>query len=290
MQPVAKRQFGRGMASSTLRRSLVRVLGQKWLILLVIASMASCYANAQLGGTGTIEGTVTDSTGALVPGAKVIARSVSTGNETVRNTTGSGDYTLSPLNAGDYTVTVSATGFENLVRENIHLDGLQVLTLNLALNVGTTSQTVTVSTAPPALDTGNATLGAVIENDVYQSLPLEMGGANGISPDQRRPTDSALLMPGVSNNEIKNNETDEPMVINGNASSSEMYIEGLAFESASVAGDPRYIWSAISVEAVDQFQVKTTAYSAEYQGLGVENFTVKSALAQTRQHVDRCTK
>ncbi len=129
---------------------------------------------------------------------------------------------------------------------------------------------------PPPLETGEATLGAVIENDVYQSLPLEMGGANGISTDQRRTTDSALLMPGVTNNETKNNESDEPMVIEGNASSSEMYIEGLPFESASVAGDPRYIWSAISVEAVDQFQVKTTAYSAEYQGLGVENFTIKA--------------
>ena len=115
-----------------------------------------------------------------------------------------------------------------------------------------------------------------MENDVYQSLPLEMGGANGVSTDQRRATDSAILMPGVTNNETKNNESDEPMVVNGNASSTEMYIEGLPFESASVSGDPRYIWSAISVEAVDQFQLKTTAYSAEYQGLGVENFTIKS--------------
>jgi hypothetical protein len=210
----------------------------------------------------------------------VTARNAATGSETARTTTRSGDYTLAPLDAGDYTVTVSATGFESLVRESIHLDGLQVLALNLTLNVGATSQTVTVSTAAPALETGNATLGAVIENDVYQSLPLEMGGANGISTDQRRTTDSALLMPGVTNNEIKNNESDEPMVINGNASSSEMYIEGLPFESASVAGDPRYIWSAISVEAVDQFQVKTTAYSAEYQGLGVENFTVKHGTNQ----------
>jgi hypothetical protein len=280
MQRAAKRQLNHGTASLGLSTVLVRGLEQKLLMLLVIALMAPLCAKAQLGGTGTIEGTITDSTGALVVGAKVAARNLATGSETVRNTTRSGDYTLAPLDAGDYTVTVSATGFESLVRESIHLDGLQVLALNLTLNVGATSQTVTVSTAAPALETGNATLGAVIENDVYQSLPLEMGGANGISTDQRRTTDSALLMPGVTNNEIKNNESDEPMVINGNASSSEMYIEGLPFESASVAGDPRYIWSAISVEAVDQFQVKTTAYSAEYQGLGVENFTVKHGTNQ----------
>jgi hypothetical protein len=198
----------------------------------------------------------------------------------VRSTTKSGLYTLAPLDAGDYTVTVGAQSFETLLRENIHLDGLQVLSLDLTLQPGSATQTVTVKDTPPALETGEETLGAVIENQVYQSLPLEMGGANGISTDQRRTTDSALLMPGVTNNEIKNNESDEPMVINGNASSSEMYIEGLPFESASVAGDPRYIWSAISVEAVDQFQVKTTAYSAEYQGLGVENFTIKSGSNQ----------
>jgi hypothetical protein len=237
-------------------------------------------SSAQLGGTGTIEGTVIDSTGALVVGAKVTARNVGTGAEMVRSTTRSGLYTLAPLDAGDYTVTVVAPSFEKLVRENIHLDGLQVLSLDMTLQPGSATQTVTVTDTPPALETGEATLGAVIENQVYQSLPLEMGGANGISTDQRRTTDSALLMPGVTNNEVKNNESDEPMVINGNASSSEMYIEGLPFESASVAGDPRYIWSAISVEAVDQFQVKTTAYSAEYQGLGVENFTIKSGTNQ----------
>jgi hypothetical protein len=275
MQFATERLFDCTTASREPMTSFLCGSMRTWLALLVIVLMAPLGAKAQLGGTGTIEGTVTDPTGAMVAGAAITARNVATGAETIRNTTRSGLYTLSPLDAGDYTVTVSSPGFENLVRENIHLDGLQVLTLNLALQVGAASQTVTVSTAPPALETGNATLGAVLENDVYQSLPLEMGGANGISTDQRRTTDSALLMPGVSNNETKNNESDEPMVINGNASSSEMYIEGLPFESASVAGDPRYIWSAISVEAVNQFQVKTSAYSAEYQGLGVENFTIK---------------
>src|SRR5580658_8398542 len=263
-----------------LRPGTSRGSAWRWTVLFAIFLVAPFGAKAQLGGTGTIEGTITDSTGAMVGGAKVTARSVATGAQIVRTTTKSGLYSLAPLDAGDYTVTVSATGFENLVRENIHVDGLQVLALNLTLQIGAASQTVTVKDEPPPLETANATLGATLENEVYQSLPLEMGGANGISTDQRRATDSAILMPGVTNNEIKNNESDEPMVINGNASSTEMYIEGLPFESASVSGDPRYIWSGSSVEAVDQFQVKTTAYSAEYQGLGVENFTIKRGTNQ----------
>jgi hypothetical protein len=186
-----------------------------WLLFLFTALMAPAHMKAQLGGTGTIEGTVSDPAGALIAGVTVTGRNTATGSETVRSTSKSGDYTLAPLDAGDYTMTASASGFEKLVRENVHLDGLQVLTLNLALSVGAANLTVTVNSAPPALESGDATLGGVIENDVYQSLPLEMGGANGISTDQRRTTDSALLMPGVTNNETKNNESDEPMVING---------------------------------------------------------------------------
>jgi Carboxypeptidase regulatory-like domain len=244
-------------------------------LLLLMAAIPS-LAWGQLGGSGTIEGTVTDSSGAMVVDANVTARNLATGVETVRSTTKDGLYTLAPLDAGSYTVTVTAPGFEKLVRENIHVDGLQVLALDLTLKVGSASQTVIVTSAPPQLETDNATLGGTLENEVYQSLPLEMGGANGISTDQRRVTDSALLMPGVTNDETKNNESDEPMVVDGNASSTEMYIEGVPFESASVSGDPRDIWSAFSVDTIDQFQVKTTGYSAEYQGLGVENFTVKS--------------
>src|ERR1700677_711868 len=87
-----------------------------WLAFLVIALLASANAKAQMGGTGTIEGTVTDPAGALVAGVRVSARNVATGSEIVRSTSKSGDYTLAPLDAGNYTVTVSAPGFEKLVR------------------------------------------------------------------------------------------------------------------------------------------------------------------------------
>jgi hypothetical protein len=253
-----------------------RILYSAACLLAALATATPAPLWAQLGGSGSIQGTVTDPSGAVIVGARIVATEVSTGVQTVRVTTASGFYSLAPLDAGVYAVAVTASGFEKLVRENIHVDGMQVLALDLTLQVGASTQTVTVTTAPPQLETEDATLGAAMENDVYQSLPLEMGGANGVSTDQRRATDFAVFMPGVTNNEIKNNESDEPMVVNGNASASEIYVEGVPLESASVSGDPRFIWPAFSVETIDQFQLKTTGYSAEYQGLGVENFTVKS--------------
>lgn len=248
------------------------------LALFAIAIIGPLCAKAQLAGTGTIEGTITDSTGAVVPGAKVAARNEATGTETVRTSTATGLYNLSPLDVGTYDITVTAQGFEKLVRTSIHVDGMQVLALDLSLQVGANTVTVTVSTAPPALETDDATLGALMENDMYQSLPLEMGAYG--QADQRRVTDFASLMPGVSGNETSNNATDEPMVVNGNAQATEMYIEGIPFTAAGGQGDPRAIWPAFGVETVDQFQLKTTAYSAEYQGLGVENFSIKSGSNQ----------
>ena len=247
----------------------------RWLAVLLLAILTPLAAVAQIGGSAAIEGTVVDSSGAIVVGAKVTAKAKKTGAQMVRATDKTGRYSLSPLDVGDYDLSALAPGFETLVRPNIHVDGMQVLALDLILQIGSTATTVTVTDVPPALETENATLGSVMENDVYQSLPLEMGAA--ATPDQRRATDFAALMPGVSSNMVKNNETSEPMVVNGNAFSSEMYVEGIPVTSVATSGDPRYIWTAFSVETVDQFQLKTSAYSAEYRGLGVENFTIKSA-------------
>ncbi len=233
-------------------------------------------ASAQIGGTGTIEGTVTDPSGAVIPGATIAARNVATGAEMVRTSNSDGRYNISPLDVGVYRVTVSAKGFETQVRDKLQVNGMQVLGLDVALQLGAANMTVTVTSAPPPLETENATLGATMEHDAYTSLPLEMGGANGVSTDQRRVTDYAIMMPGATNNEIKNNESDEPMVVNGYSSGTTMYVEGVPLESASTAGDPRFIWPAFSVETINQFQLKTTGYSPEYQGIGVENFTMKS--------------
>ena len=186
-------QLNMSGTSTSLKHGLLCCSRWGWLVVLVIAMMAPQGAKAQLGASATIQGTVTDATGALVAGANITAQNLATGAKLTRIADKAGYYVLSPLDPGDYTVTTTAAGFESLIRKNVHVDGMQVLGLNLTLKIGTANMTVTVTDAPPPLETENATLGAAMENDAYQSLPLEMGGANGVSTDQRRSTDMALL-------------------------------------------------------------------------------------------------
>jgi len=255
-------------------RSLRSLLTAAVLLLTIVFATS---ALAQLSGKGTIRGTVTDKSGAVVPGALVTARNVDTNVPTTTTTTSSGDYELSTLNPGVYTVTVTLKGFQSYSQQNIHVNATEATNVNAALNIGDTSTTVTVTEAPPAIETTNATLGATMEQNVYASLPLEMGSYGNF--DQRRATDFVNLMPGVQGNETNGNSTTNVGVINGSGSrgaAAATYLSGLPFTRAAGQGDPRFIWTALPVDSVDQFQVLTTGQQALYEGQGVLNITVKS--------------
>ncbi|HXS11678.1 MAG TPA: carboxypeptidase-like regulatory domain-containing protein [Acidobacteriaceae bacterium] len=242
-------------------------------VLLLVTWVA---ATAQLAGKGQINGTVTDTSGAAIPGAEVVVKSKQTSLSTNTTTTSSGDFSLPTLDPGDYTVMITANGFQKLVQENVHVNALETQTLNPKLTVGATSEEVTVSAAPPQLETTNATLGATMEQEMYSALPIEMGAYG--QPDQRRATDFAFLMPGVQANNTNGNATTNAGIVNGSGSRgavTAIYIDGVVFVRGGGNGDPRYVWTAISVDAVNQFQVQTNGYSAMYEGQGVQNYTVK---------------
>src|SRR5262245_39230275 len=88
---------------------------------------------AQIGGGGTIKGTVLDPTGAVVPGATVTAINLATGVETRRETTAAGLYVIAPLPAGAYKLTAASSGFRTVVEEQIVLDALSAVQVNLLL-------------------------------------------------------------------------------------------------------------------------------------------------------------
>jgi hypothetical protein len=257
--------------------SNVRVFSGLLVLLTAISLLWNSSAGAQLSGKGEIKGVITDSTGAMVPNATVTATSTTQGTKVTRTTSSAGDFDLSPLNPDIYRVTVSAKGFETVTQENVHVNALEITDLKVALTIGSETQSIDVSAAPPALETSNATLGATMEQEMYAALPIQMGAAG--SPDQRRATDFAVLMPGVQGNETNGNLTTNTGVVNGSGSrgaASAVYVNGIPFTSVAGQGDTRFVWTAISVDAVDQFQVQTSGYSALYEGMGVQNYSTKA--------------
>ena len=253
-----------------------------FLFVLVVGLLSlSGTSNAQLAGKGAVSGTILDPTGAAIPGATIVITNTANGVATTTTSTAAGDFNVSTLDAGVYTITVTAKGFEKLTQQNVQVNSLETQSFSPKLTIGGADQTVTVSTLPPQLETTNATLGATMENDMYSALPIEMGAYG--QPDQRRATDFAFLMPGVQGNNTSGNPTTNTGIVNGSGSKgavSDVYVDGVAFVRAGGNGDPRYVWTAISVDAVDQFQVQTSGYSALYEGQGIQNYTIKQGGSQ----------
>lgn len=138
----------------------------------VIAFMASLAVSAQTI-TGSITGVVTDTTGAVVPGATIAATNVDTGVTVTAPTNGSGIYNLRFLQIGKYTLTTKASGFTAQSYGPFSLEIDQVAKVNVSLKVGTDSTTVQVNVeAQPILNTENATLGETFTENTINSLPL----------------------------------------------------------------------------------------------------------------------
>lgn len=121
---------------------------------------------------GAISGVVQDSSGAVIQDAQVVLTNVDTGLVLRTKTNGSGVYIFSPVKIGLYSVSAAAPGFQTTVQENLHVNIQERLNVALALKPGTVSQTVTVSTAPPLLQTGSGTVGQVMSTQIINNTPL----------------------------------------------------------------------------------------------------------------------
>src|SRR5579872_930063 len=236
--------------------------------------VATGLAFGQAGGTGSIQGTVTDPSGAVVANASIEAINVATGIKTGRKTTDAGFFVLSLLPAGDYNVTVTATGFQTMTQTHIVVDALAVVGLELNLQIGAANQSITVDTSPTILKTDDAALGSSVGNNVYDSLPLAMNGA------ARDPSAFAGLASGVSNYSTQAAGPSTGSFNGGQTYQNEVYIEGLPLTSAGTESDTRNLTFGVSVEAVDQFQVETNGAKAMYEGQGVSNYVFKSGTNQ----------
>ena len=233
------------------------------LLTVALVGLIACPAPAQTGGEGAIEGTVTDATGAVIPNATVIATNQASKVSTTRTSTSAGLFSITPLIPGVYTVTVSAGGFSTLTQKNLEVNGLNVTGFNPKLQAGTT-QEVTVTDAPPQLQTTSATVGDVITNEVYESLPVVLNG------QQRDPTSLSTLAVGAQGG------TRAPIFSGTGDYLAEVYLNGIPTTTSNQQGDNRIISNTVPVESVEQMQIISSGPSAEYQGAGAIGFTIKS--------------
>jgi hypothetical protein len=255
-----------GLMVSNLGHNLKKIgwVAGSVAMLLFAMMLALRPMEAQTGGAAGIQGTVVDATGASIPHATVSAMNDATHVVTTRETTGNGLFTMSPIPPGVYTVTVSAPGFSKHVQQNFSIDALVLTALDVKMEVGQQDTSVTVTEAPPALETTNATLGLTIDNENYANLPLQMNNA------QRDPTAFGALAPGSQGG------TRLPVIGGTGNFLGQLYLDGLPAETVNQQGDNRVASQSLSVDAVDSIQVVTSTPPAEYSGAGAENLTMKS--------------
>lgn len=258
---------------SGLRKSCSssRPLGiwMRLMALLVVLGAMPLFAQVD---TGTIQGTVTDRTGAILPGSTVTLINEATGLVQSTRASASGLYTFTPLRIGLYSVGVAASGFENTRRDHLQLDVQQTMVVDFKLGVGTVTNSVEVTTQAPILQTQDASVGQVFESHEINSLPL-----NG-----RNFTLLAQLEAGVTTESQDNHgfALSGSFVANGTLSSFNNYLlDGIENNNTTVDfGNGNAFTVKPPPDAIDQFKVQTTNYSAQFGRAGgaVINAVLKS--------------
>jgi len=146
------------------------------VVFLLLAHSPCLYAQA----VGAITGTVTDPSGAVIPGAKVTATRVETGVSQFTVTSGAGTYTIPRLVVGTYNVTAEASGFKTGTAQGITLDVAQQREVDFKLALAGVTAEVEVTAAPPLLNTTNGMLGGLVSGGQVQNLPLNGRDVSGL--------------------------------------------------------------------------------------------------------------
>src|SRR5579871_2208113 len=225
--------------------------------------------------SGEIVGTVTDATGAVVAGATITVTNMDTGISVKASTDSSGNYVVTSLGIGRYSVSVEATGFKKSLHNDLTLNVQDRLRVDMALEVGSVSDTVEVAAAAPILETDTSSLGQVVDSQRIEDLPLNgryftrlavltagtaptVHGARdensgGFTSNGVRPFQNNFLLDGVDNNSLS---------------------EDLVSQQSFVIGPPP--------DAIAEFKVQTNSMSAEFgrSGGAVLNVTIKSGTNQ----------
>ncbi|MDQ1468805.1 MAG: hypothetical protein QOJ99_285 [Bryobacterales bacterium] len=220
--------------------------------------------------TGSISGVVRDPASAAVPHARVTLTNLAT-NETRQATTeNSGSYSFPLLSPANYRIEGEATGFKRFIRDNVKLDVALALTVDLSMEIGASSESVTVTAEAPVLEEESASLAHIIENERIVNLPTNGRNSYGF----------AQLVPGVRASKgftqvAYGMYNDQFVSINGSRPNANSFTLDGGNNTNPAFNGPGYF---PSVDEVQEYKVQTNNFSAEFSNSagGVINLVTKS--------------
>lgn len=205
--------------------------------------------------TGTILGQVSDSTGAMISGAKIEVQNVDTGLTREAETNDAGGYLVPSLPSGNYKLTATARGFKVYSQSNITLQVGQNARVDVPLVLGSVTESVSVSAAALAVDTQSTTIGATIDNRRLENIPLN--GRNVLS--------LAQLLPGVGTANIPTTVTFSRSGPTISVSGSRTNQNNIMLDGTTLIGAMGNVAQNLpSPDALQEFRLLTNTFSAEY--------------------------
>jgi Carboxypeptidase regulatory-like domain len=239
--------------------------GMRLMAMLVLVLAGASIAMAQQI-TGSLAGTVKDPQGAMVTTATVKATNMGTGFSRSAPVGSDGAYLIQYLPVGTYTVQVDAAGFKRFLQKDIPLTVDQTQTLNVTLEVGAQSQTVTVTGAPPLVDTSDAELGRTIQpaeiiglplvnRNAYAELSLTPGVMANSASQQSNPNGTPNFVIGLPSTDVQVNGS-----IDGGNPEVSFYLDG----GLNINGIRNYGNQLPNPDALEEFRVETSDFSAQY--------------------------
>jgi len=245
----------------------------KWLAGLLLSTsplfVSPIVARAQVS-AGEIVGTVTDPSGAVLPGVQIEATHLATNQTFSTKVTSVGNFLLSAVPIGDYRVLAQLTGFKAFVSETSVFTG-RTTTLNIQMVLGALTDQVTVrADTAPLLQATSAEVSTVLERHVIMDLPVSLNEPGSNSSGRRQIEQFEFLTPGVTGTQFSKSFNGTPDM------SQEAVIDGVALGNGGAV--PGFIgqWTP-PYEAVEEFKVSSSLYPAgDGRGFGVTNFTMKS--------------
>lgn len=239
------------------------------LLILGFASIASAQSDR-----GALAGTVLDPTGAVVSAATVTATGADTGTVYKTITSALGAYSIPNMSLGSYNVTVTAQGFKTVTETNVLIQVNTTTSLDLTLQPGTVTETLTVVGDVPTLQTESSDMGTVVDKREIMELPLALGGQGVL----RAPEAFVFLTPGTTGpgSNDSSNGVFEAKLAGGQNFGNEVILDGAS--TARADSGSAFDQTAPSVEALSEFKVTTSTVPAAFGRTsgGVESFATKS--------------